>query len=92
MKKAVIVVFVALILVWGIVAAVDFSRVNNLDKPIFCLPAETADDGGSGRYVGLGYWFDIEGSLVAESGQYAISRFDAYLFGIDVLHAITDRS
>ncbi|MBQ2775527.1 MAG: hypothetical protein IJF40_06560 [Clostridia bacterium] len=90
MKKIIISVLVVLILLWGIVAAVDFSRVNDFEKPIFCVPTQTADDGGSGRYVGLGYYFDIEGSFMPENDTHRVTYFDAYLFGIDVLHGIAD--
>ena len=90
MKKVIISVTVVLILLWGAVTAVDFYKVNNLEKPIFCIPTETADDGGSGRYVGLGYSFDIEGSFMPENETYTVTRFDAYLFGKAVLHAISD--
>ena len=91
MKKAIISVLVAVILLWGTVAAVDFSRVNDFEKPIFCKPTETADDGGSGRYVGLGYYFDIEGGIAPEYEKFEITCFDGYLFGIDVLHGIVCR-
>ncbi len=90
MKKIIISVLAVFILIWGAVAAVDFSKVNDFEKPIFCVTTETADDGGSGRYVGLGYWFDIEGSFMPEDENYRVTYFDAYLFGMDVLHGIAD--
>lgn len=88
MKKIIISVLTALILLWGTFATVDFLKVSNLEKPIFCIPTETADDGGSGRYMGLGYYFDIKGSISAGYEKFTITCFDAYLFGIAVLHGI----
>lgn len=87
-KKAVLAVLIVVLSLWLIVMAVDFSRVYSFEKPLFCIAAETFDDGGSGKYVGLGYSFDLEGNFMPEAEHPGIIGFDAYLFGIRVLSAI----
>lgn len=62
----------------------DFFRVSRFEKPIFCIPAEIADDGGSGRYVGIGYSFDIEGNFMPEDEFPGVTKYEAKIFGITV--------
>ena len=65
MKNKKIIIAVACILVlWIAVGIVDYGKVHSFEKPIFCVGTELADDGGSGKYVGLGYSFDIEGNFM----------------------------
>ena len=62
-KKIIIWVAIAFLLVsWAGIAYTDYADVAiSFDKPQFCISTMTADDGGSGKYFGLGYSFDIEG-------------------------------
>jgi len=63
MKKGVkilIGVIITLIILWGIVFAIDYLRCRNFKMPIFVVAGETADDGGSGIYHGLGYKVNVE--------------------------------
>ena len=68
-KKIIILVVIAVLLVaWLSIAYADYARVAiSFDKPKFCITTITADDGGSGKYIGLGYSFDIDGHLSADS-------------------------
>ena len=45
MKKKIAVV------AWVVIGVIDFTMVNSYHKPVFCVGAELADDGGSGTYV-----------------------------------------
>jgi len=57
------------LLLWSGIFCVDYTRCMNLKAPLFVVPlAVTADDGGSGRYQGLGYTVDVEKHLDAELG------------------------
>lgn len=62
----------------------DFFRVSRFEKPVFCVPIETADDGGSGRYVGIGYSFEIEGNFMPEDEFPGVTKYEAKIFGITV--------
>ena len=76
-------------LVWTCLFAVDFVKVNNFEKPVFSVLVNGADDGGSGTYVGLGYWTQIEGNFVTEDEtERGVTQYDMKLLGIRVQAAI----
>lgn len=79
MKKVLIAVLV-IVLVWAAMFCVDFYRCAHLRKPIFVVAAETADDGGSGTYLGLGYRVEVEGTLSAEAG-FVVRSVEMRMFG-----------
>ena len=43
----------------------------------------TADDGGSGKYIGLGYSFNIDGHLES-NGKYEVDTYTYKIFGITI--------
>ena len=59
-KKIIILVAIVVLLVsWISIAYSDYADVAiSFDKPQFCITTMTADDGGSGKYIGLGYEVD----------------------------------
>lgn len=82
-------VFVIIVLVWACIFAIDFVRVSNFERPFFAVIVNGADDGGSGTYVGLGYWTEIEGNFVTEDvAERGITQYDMKLLGIRVQAAI----
>ena len=97
MKKKVIIVVVCVIAVWLIVGIVDFVLVHNYRKPLFCVGVDLADDGGFGRYVGLGYSFDIEGNFMPDTETPAtedkkpkVTSYRGYIFGKKVSRGFWD--
>ena len=42
-----------------------------------------AEDGGSGKYIGLGYSFDIDGHLDID-GMYQVDTYTYKIFGITI--------
>lgn len=60
MKKKIIIAVACILVLWIAIGIVDYSRVNSFERPIFCVCPEPMQDGGSGKYIGLGYSFDIE--------------------------------
>jgi len=88
-NKKVRIVLAIVTLVWACLFVTDFVRVGNFEKPIFSVLVNDADDGGSGTYVGLGYWTEIEGNFVTESeAERGVTQYDMKLFGIRVQAAI----
>ena len=79
-----IILLLVLFLVWAGIGAVDYFRVSAFEKPLFCLPVAAADDGGSGRYVGLGYAFDIRGNFLPESEYPGVTEYVYAIFGKEV--------
>lgn len=96
-RKKVIITIVCIIAVWFIVGVVDFVLVHNYRKPLFCIGVDLADDGGSGRYVGLGYSFEIEGNFMPDTETPAtedkkpkVTSYRGYIFGIEVSRGFWD--
>ena len=91
LKKKVISSTIVVIVLWIVVGAVDFALVYSYRKPIFCIGTKLADDGGSGKYVGLGYSFDIEGNFVPDTDitvsedKPSVTSYRGYLFGREVI-------
>lgn len=86
MKKKIrlLVVIVVLLVSWASIAYSDYAKVAiSFDKPNFCISTMTADDGGSGKYIGLGYSFDIDGHLDADSG-YQVDSYTYKILGITI--------
>lgn len=77
--KVLLIIVLSLILLWGVLFAIDYFRCSNLKMPIFVIPGETADDGGSGTYYGLGYSVDVEKNISAEYGV-QIENVEMYIF------------
>ncbi|MBQ4347226.1 MAG: hypothetical protein IJC39_02110 [Firmicutes bacterium] len=90
MKKKLRIILPVAIALWIVVGIIDFKRINEFEKPIFCIPAKTADDGGSGYYVGLGYSFDIEGNFMPEDEFPGVTKWTYYLFGAKIAAEIRD--
>ena len=91
-KKAKIVistvcVFLAL---WIVIAIIDFSRVHSFEMPIFCIATVMAQDGGSGRYRGLGYSFDIEGNFMPDDEFPGVTKYIYYILGQEILSEVRD--
>ena len=61
----------------------DLVRVAGLrEKPRFCVPVQTADDGGSGIYIGLLYGFSVRGDFMPEDPPPRVTEYTWYLLGI----------
>lgn len=58
----------SLLIIGGTMLGVDYHRCTQLQRPMFAIGVDTADDGGSGTYRGLGYTIVIDGHLSAEYG------------------------
>lgn len=96
-KKKVIIAVICVIAAWLIMGIVDFALVHNYRKPLFCVGVDLADDGGSGRYVGLGYAFEIEGNLMpyvktpaTEEEKPKVTSYRGYIFGQEVSRGFWD--
>ncbi len=83
-KKRIIIGILCAVILWLAFAVVDFARVHSYQKPIFCIGIDLADDGGSGKYVGLGYSFDIEGNFMPETDNQKVTSYRGYILGFEV--------
>ena len=90
MKKRLLIALFAAFALWAAVTVTDLVRVKSFHKPMFCILTESADDGGSGRYAGLGYSFDIRGNFMPEDELPGVTEWTCYLFGKEIKTGIRD--
>jgi ABC-type polysaccharide transport system permease subunit len=67
------------VLCWGSIFAIDYYRCSHLQMPLFVTAVETADDGGSGLYQGLGYQVDVQ--LDGNVPNYSVIAVTMTMFG-----------
>lgn len=98
-KKKVIIAVVFVIAVWLIMGIVDFALVHSYHRPLFCICTEPMQDGGSGKYVGLGYSFGIEGNFMPDTETPAtedknpkVTSYTGYIFGQEVSRGFWDET
>ncbi|MBQ2994372.1 MAG: hypothetical protein IJD56_02625 [Peptococcaceae bacterium] len=89
-KKNMIIAIVCAVILWITVGVVDYSRVHSFERPMFCVCSEPMQDGGSGKYVGLGYSFDIKGNFMPEDEYPGVTKWTFYLFGVEIETQIRD--
>lgn len=89
-KKKVIICVAVVVMLWLGSGVLDFFRVQSFERPLFCIPTETCDDGGSGHYVGLGYSVDIKGNFMPEDELPGVTEYRYYLFGLEMKSGIRD--
>lgn len=53
MKKKIGLVIIVFIVCWGVLFAIDYSRITNNKKTIFSTEMAVYKDGGSTEYLGL---------------------------------------
>ena len=83
-KRKIIIAVVCAVILWITVGIVDFSLVHSFRSPVFCVCSEPMQDGGSGKYVGLGYSFDIKGDYMPEDKLPGIIKWIYYLFRVEI--------
>ena len=89
-KKKTIIAMICILVFWIAIGVVDYSRVHSFEKPVFCVGTDLASDGGSGKYIGLGYSFDIKGNFMPEDEFPGVTKWTYYLFGIELQTQIRD--
>ena len=90
MKKKIIIAIICVTVLFITMGLVDYVRVNRFEKPIFCIGTDLADDGGSGKYFGFGYSYDIEGNFMPEDEFPGVTKWTYYIFGIEIETQIRD--
>ncbi len=87
--KILISVLGIILILWGLVFTVDFMRCSHFMMPVFVVAGETADDGGSGTYYGLGYKVKVEKNISFEYGPELI-KIEMYMFDKFITGAIAN--
>ena len=90
-KKTLYIVLGIIFVIWIMMGLVDYSKVHSFERPIFSIIIEPGyEDGGSGRYVGLGYYFDIKGNFMPEDEFPGVTRYHAKFLGSHLKSGIRD--
>jgi len=87
--KILISVLGVILVLWGLIFTVDFIRCGNFKEPIFVIAGETADDGGSGIYYGLGYQVKVEKNISSGAGPELV-KVEMYMFDKFITGAIAN--
>ena len=66
--KTIICIVCAAVILWSVMFLTDLTLVRNGGEPVFVIAFATADDGGSGTYLGLGYTAEIYKHLDVDHG------------------------
>ncbi len=80
LKKLLILVILTAVL-GAVMMGVDYWRVCTHNKPLFAFCINGYDDGGSGRYIGMGYTMDIQGNFMPEDEFPGVTHAEIYIFG-----------
>ena len=90
----VLIIAAALLLAAVAMACVDYNLVvNRHERPECAVGFATADDGGSGRYYGLGCGFEVHGNFVAlDPADYGVREWSFYILGVEVASGSRDSS
>lgn len=91
-KKVIIAAIILGFVLWISIGLVDYFRVSGFEKPVFCLldVENSYDDGGSGKYIGLGYSFDIKGNFMPLDELPGVTQYTYRIFGLVVKTGIRD--
>ena len=86
--KILITIVLVIIVLWGIIFGIDYFRCANCKMPIFVKAKETADDGGSGIYYGLGYEVKVKKNITVDDNT-LLEKVEMYMFDKCIIGAIT---
>ena len=89
-KRRTIAIVLVVLLLWLTVTLTDFYRVTCFEKPVFSVLTDSYDDGGSGKYIGLGYYIALEGNFMPEDEFPGVTRYHIKLIGIHLKSGIPD--
>jgi len=73
MKKKLLTVLCALLILWGAMFATDYLLVSHFREPVFVLYGVTADDGGSYTGQGLGYTVVVDKYITPDGASALVS-------------------
>lgn len=84
-----------ILVLWGLIFTIDYVRCSHFREPVFVVAGQTADDGGSGTYYGLGYKVKVDKNISAEYGPELVKvemyMFDKFITGaIASIHVTVD--
>ena len=88
MKKKLLTILCALLILWGAMFATDYLLVSHFHEPAFVLYGVTADDGGSYTGQGLGYTVVVD-KYITPDGASALESVTMTVLDRVIAAAIT---
>lgn len=90
--KIVIGIFIAIVVIWGIIFVIDYNRCSNMKEPIFAISMQENDLSiKSITYQGLGYRVEVVKNVSDEYGE-QITKVEMYMFNKFITGAVADVS
>ena len=89
-KKTWVIIVTAVLVLWLAMGITDYFRVRGFELPVFCVLTNSADDGGSGTYIGLGYSFEVKGNFTPDHPIPGMTRYTYKIFGQTVKVGLRD--
>lgn len=87
--KQLILMLSTIVMCWFFIFSIDYYKVTQkYEKPLFALGTITSDDGGSGRYQGIGYHYELKGNFMPLQEIEGVTEYKLYLFE----HLILDKT
>ena len=88
--KIVIGIFIAIVVIWGIIFAIDYNRCSNMKEPIFAISKQENDLSiKSITYQGLGYRAQVVKNVSNEYGE-QITKVEMYMFNKFITGAVAE--
>ena len=84
MDKHIRTTVIIVVIIWTVIVGFNILRLSNGLMPIITIPCGTADDGGSGIYVGLGYMFEIDVHIHPDHPSPIVDSFNVYIVGFPI--------
>lgn len=90
-KKNIIILIIVFGMIWIAMGMIDYFRVSNFERPLFCTARESVYKGVEdyNHYQGLGYSFEVAENP-SELELSGVTRYTYFLFGNEVVSGIRD--
>ena len=91
-KKSIVMAILCMIVLWIAMGSVDYFRVSNFERPIFCFlnKENSFDDVGYEKYKGLGYSVYMKGDFMPGNEYPGVTQYKYYIWGTKVSEGIRD--
>lgn len=88
--KIIIGILISIVIIWGVIFAIDYTRCSNLKEPIFVISKQENDlNIKSITYQGLGYKVEVRKNVSSEYGE-QITKVEMYMFNKIITGAVTE--
>lgn len=88
--KIIIGVLIVIVVIWGIIFAIDYNRCSNMKQPIFVILKQSTDFSlKTETYQGLGYKVEVQKDVTKDNKE-QITKVEMYMFNKFITGAISE--